>query len=82
MKSIKWINAQTSLPPINNEDKFDVKQGYSKKCVVWLQHSRGETDCRFARFRHHDEYPSWSVEGITGGNYIVTHYANINEPIK
>lgn len=82
MKSIKWIDAATSKPAIDDTDHFNSRNGHSKKVLVWVKNESlsKEEFSAFAVYIHHEQFPAWSISGYMG-NYTVTHYAEINAPI-
>lgn len=81
MKHIKWVDATNSKPAIDTESAYKKAKAYSKRVLIWMKHADGTEQFRFGFYIHNESYPQWSCEGITGGSYIVTHYAPINSPL-
>ncbi len=76
-KSINWINAETSKPPLNKADRFDAENGRSIRVLVWVKKEKRPA---FATFASKGDYNKWTTEGFMGDGFIVSHFAIINDP--
>jgi len=76
---INWTDS-AEIPKPATDDKWSHDNDLSNRVLVASYNGRdGEIQpARFARY--HFRLNWWNIEGITGGNYIVTHYSEINMP--
>lgn len=67
-----WINVNKKLPPVDNENEFNQKSGFSERLLV-----REKGSDYFGFYSCKSEH--WVVEGRLG-NINVTHWMKIEDP--
>ena len=76
---IDW-NLASIKPAVNTDDKFDEEHKTSKKVIVRVADVTGKVSgYSFARYYHQSEY--WNIENFRGGDFKVTHWSGLNEPL-
>jgi hypothetical protein len=76
---IDW-NSILTKPAVNTDDKFDAEHKISKKVVVRVADVTGKVS-GYSFARYHYEYDHWNIENFKGGDFKVTHWSGLNEPL-
>jgi len=64
-----------------NRDAYNKANYISRKVLVWVVNQlNNEPESRFARYHHLNKI--WSIDGITGGKFVITHFTEINSPLE
>jgi len=78
-KKMQFIKVSDGLPPVNENDQWDFKNGISKRVVVLA----GDFVPMFGRYYYNEKSPRWRMEGLYGFDQnIITHWMEIILPEK